>query len=133
MSPLDVRKRDLVKCEDMRLHAERARQFVGSRSLEEFQSDELVQDAVIRCVEVIGEAARQVSDATRVSAPAVPWAQIVGMRNLLVHDYGGVDLEQVYRVITESVPPLIRDLERLLEELEREVGWGSEGDPPGCG
>ena len=54
MSPLDPRRRDLVKCADMRLHCERARQYLGSQSLDEFLTDELVQDAVIRCVEVIG-------------------------------------------------------------------------------
>ena len=51
----ESRERDLVKCEDMRLHAQRACQFLGSHSLETFLADELVQMAVIRCVEVIGE------------------------------------------------------------------------------
>ena len=128
MSPLDARKRDLVKCEDMRIHAERARQFIGAMSLEEFGSNELVQDAVIRCVEVIGEAARQVSEATRDDSPAVPWAQIVGMRNLLVHDYGGVDLDQVYRVATESVPELLGHIRTLIARLEKETGWLGGGE-----
>jgi uncharacterized protein with HEPN domain len=57
MSP-DPRERDLVKCEDMRLYAERAVQYLGALSLEEFLADDMVQSAVIRCVEVIGEAAR---------------------------------------------------------------------------
>ena len=82
MSPLDPRERDLVKCEDMRIHAERARKFMGTRSLEEFLSDEMLQAAVIRCVEVVGEAARQVSEDTRRRATGIPWAQIVGMRNI---------------------------------------------------
>lgn len=56
----DPRQRDLVKCEDMRLHAERARRFLGSRSLDEFLADDLVQSAVVRCVEVIGEAGSQI-------------------------------------------------------------------------
>jgi uncharacterized protein with HEPN domain len=64
-APRDPRRRDLVKCEDMRLHAERARKFLGGLSLDEFQADELVQSAVVRCVEVIGEAARLVSEETR--------------------------------------------------------------------
>ena len=72
MSALDPRQRDLVKCEDMRIHAERARQFLGARSLDEFLADVMVQDAVIRCVEVIGEAARLVSEDTRRRAPGIP-------------------------------------------------------------
>ncbi len=65
MSALDPRQRDLVKCEDMRIWAERARTFLASRSLEEFRADPMLQAAVVRCVEVIGEAARLVSEDTR--------------------------------------------------------------------
>lgn len=75
--------RDLVKCEDMRIHAERARQFLGARSLAEFQADELVQAAVIRCIEVIGEAAWQVSADAHQRVPKIPWSLIIGMRNVL--------------------------------------------------
>jgi uncharacterized protein with HEPN domain len=71
-APPERLKRDLVKCEDMRLHAERARKFLAARSLEEFLVDELVQSAVVRCVEVIGEAARMVSEETRLLAPGIP-------------------------------------------------------------
>jgi uncharacterized protein with HEPN domain len=60
MSPPDRRQRELVKCEDMRVHAVRAQVFLGSRSLDEFLSDVLLQDAIIRCLEVVGEAARLV-------------------------------------------------------------------------
>lgn len=78
MSTLDPRERDLVKCEDMRIHAERAREFLGLRSLEEFLADEMVQAAVIRCVEVIGEAARLVSEDTRRRVPEIPWPRVRG-------------------------------------------------------
>jgi len=96
-------------------------------------SDELVQDAVIRCVEVIGEAARHVSETTRSRVSSVPWAEIVGMRNLLVHDYGGVDLEQVYDTVMGSIPTLIADLSKLIATLEAEVGWPGKEDPPAGG
>ena len=103
MSPLDPRERDLVKCEDICIHAERARKFMGTRSLEEFLSDEMLQAAVIRCLEVVGEAARQVSEDTRRRATGIPWAQIVGMRNILAHDYGALDLVRVYSVVMEEM------------------------------
>ncbi len=127
MSPLDPRERDLVKCEDMRIHAERARKFMGTRSLEEFLSDEMLQAAVIRCVEVVGEAARQVSEDTRRRATGIPWAQIVGMRNILAHDYGAVDLERVYSVVMEEMRELLEHINKLILSLEQEVGW-QEGD-----
>jgi len=118
--------RDLVKCEDMRLHAERAQKFLGSRSLSEFLADELVQSAVVRCVEVIGEAARMVSDQTRRRVPGIPWTLIVGMRHILAHDYGVVNLDKVYDVVTRHVPALIAELEPLIAALEHEVGWFDE-------
>jgi uncharacterized protein with HEPN domain len=119
----DPRERDLVKCEDMRLHAVRACQFMGSRSLNEFLADELVQSAVVRCVEVIGEAARVVSDQTRQRAPMIPWALIVGMRHILAHHYGIVNLDKVYDVVTGHLPELVQDLEPLIRVLEHEVDW----------
>jgi len=124
----DCLRRDLVKCEDMRLHAERARKFVQERTFEEFQTDELVQSAVIRCVEVIGEAARLVSEKTRLRAPAIPWPLIVGMRHVLAHDYGVVNLDKVYDVVTRHLPLLIAELEPLIKAIETEVGWADEGE-----
>ncbi|MFO8008385.1 MAG: DUF86 domain-containing protein [Candidatus Brocadiia bacterium] len=123
MNPVDPHRRDLVKCEDMRIHAERARRFLGLRSLEEFLADEMAQDAVVRCVEVIGEAARLVSGDTRERAPEVPWALIIGMRHVLAHEYGTVDMEEVYDVVSRDLPGLLNQMRRLIAELEQEVGW----------
>ena len=119
----DPRQRDLVKCEDMRLHPERARKFLGSRS-----PDELIQSAVVRCVEVIGEAARLVSEETRRRALAIPWKLIVGMRHILAHDYGVVNLDKVHDVVTRHVPPLIAEPAPLIAALEAEVGWSEQDE-----
>ena len=128
MSALSPRERDLVKCEDMRIHAERARQFLGTRSLEEFLADEMVQAAVIRCVEVIGEAARLISNDTRKRAPEIPWPLITGMRNVLAHDYGAVDIDKVYEVVTENLPELLAQLTGLIQALEKEIGWRADDE-----
>ncbi len=76
----DQLERDLVKCEDMRLHAERAVRFLGGRSLDQFLNDELVLAAVIRCVEVIGEAAKPASEETRQASRASRggWSSVCG-------------------------------------------------------
>ena len=126
----DRQQRDLVKCEDMRLHAERARRFLASLTLEEFLADELVQSAVVRCVEVVGEAARLVSPEARRQAPAIPWPLIVGMRHVLAHDYGVVNLGKVYDVVTRHLPSLIANLEPLIQALEAQVGWNEEDQSP---
>lgn len=126
----DPQERDLVKCEDMRLYALRAGQLLQSRCRDEFLANDMVQLAVVRCVEVIGEAARLVSDPTRQLAPEIPWPLIVGMRHVLAHDYGTVDLDKVYSVVTEHVPLLIPKLETLIAELEKRVGWRDSDKQP---
>lgn len=128
MKRRDQFERDLVRCEDMRLHAERAARFLGGRSLDQFLDDEVVQAAVIRCVEVIGEAAKLVSDETRAREPGIPWRLVIGMRNVLAHDYGVVMPEKVYEVLTEHVPELLERLVPLITALEAEVGWDDADD-----
>lgn len=131
MSALDPQQRDLVKCEDMRIHAERAVEYLGDRTLEEFLDDHLIQAAVIRCVEVVGEAARLVSEDTRRRAPEIPWPLIVGMRHVLAHDYGTVVLDKVYEVVTSHLPDLLTQLGPLIEALEKDVRWpNDEGTQP---
>jgi len=123
MNAPDPRERDLVKCEDMRIHAERACEYLGERTLDEFLEDHLIQAAVIRCVEVVGEAAKLVSDDTRERAPEIPWHLIVGMRHVLAHDYGTVVLDRVHEVVTSHLPELLSHLGTLIESLEKDVGW----------
>jgi uncharacterized protein with HEPN domain len=126
MSAFDPRERDLVKCEDMRIHAERARKFVGKHALESFLKDEMTLAAVIRCIEVIGEAARLVSEETRKRAPKIPWPLITGMRHVLAHDYGAVDLDRVYDVVANQLPDLLVHLQELIMALEKDTGWKDE-------
>jgi len=129
--PHEARQRDLVKCEDMRLYAQRAMRFLGQRNLEQFLADDMIQDAVVRCVEVIGEAARLISEETRKLAPGVPWPLIVGMRHILAHDYGAVNLEKVHDVASRHLPLLVAELAAVIRALEEEVGWSEEqGEPP---
>jgi uncharacterized protein with HEPN domain len=76
-------------------------------------SDEL-QDAVIRNVEVIGEAAKRVSAGTRVRMAQLDWKSICGMRDVLIHDYIGVDLDEVWNVASTRIPELQAVLEKFL-------------------
>ena len=122
----DPRERDLVKCEDMRIYAGRAIEYMGTRSLEQFLSNDMVQSAVVRCIEVIGEAARLVSDETRQHAPAIPWPLIVGMRHILAHDYGAVNLDKIYEVVRERLPELLPQIAALIADLEKGVRWSDD-------
>ncbi len=84
---------------------------------------------MIRCVEVIGDTARMVSDATRHRAPDIPWPLIVGMRHVLARDDGTVVLDEVYEVVKSHLPDLLAQLAPLIDSLERDVGWRSDQGP----
>jgi uncharacterized protein with HEPN domain len=93
---------------DIIVYARRVSRYVEGIALDEFVSDVGVQDQVIRCLSVIGEAARRTPVGTRDRFPAVPWAQMIGMRNRLSHEYDGIDLEAVWLTATVDVPAIGR-------------------------
>ncbi|MGQ9592252.1 MAG: HepT-like ribonuclease domain-containing protein [Planctomycetota bacterium] len=96
---------------------------------EAFLADELVQDAVLRNFEVIGEAAKRLDDAYRAAHPEIPWRALAGLRDVLIHHYEGVDLERVWAIVEKDLPGLKRAIAALLpplDQLERELA-GEDG------
>lgn len=94
---------------------ERVERHLAELSREEFLESELVQDAVVRQLEIIGWAARNLSDDLRQAHAEVPWTEIVGMRNRLIHAYFQVDLEIVWEIVQVDLPLLKGQIERLVE------------------
>lgn len=82
-----------------------------------FLADQMVQDAVLRNFEIIGEAARTLSSTTKDRAPSIEWRKIVGMRDHVAHGYFGVDLDLVWDTTVRDLPPLRAAVEKLLSEL----------------
>ncbi len=107
--------RDRLRLLDMREAAEKARRYATGRVRAEIEADDMLQSALVREVQVIGEAANHVSEATRGLAPDIDWADIVGMRNELVHAYWRIDFDVLWDVITVRLPPLVTALNRLIE------------------
>jgi uncharacterized protein with HEPN domain len=93
-----------------------------------FFADPKTQDAVIRNIEVIGQAVKGISDQTRSLEPAVPWRQIAGMRDKLIHEYFGVDLALVWDVVERELPVLCPQLKGLVERLAQDAG--GDAQPP---
>jgi len=107
---------DQVSLNDMLNHAGEASELMADLSLEELRRNRVIQLALTRLVEIVGEAANRVSPATRDSSPGIPWPQIVGMRNRLVHGYDVIDLDLLRRTIREDLPPLIAALQEVLRK-----------------
>jgi len=78
------------------------------------------QDAVIRQLEIIGEATKRLSDDIRGISADIPWKRIAGLRDVLIHDYMGVDLDAVWEIAIENVPKLKADVEKILSQIEAE-------------
>jgi uncharacterized protein with HEPN domain len=83
--------------------------------LEVFFRDRKLQDAVVRRIEILGEAVRNVPAEVKALHPEIAWKEIAGMRDKLIHDYFGVDLRLVWRVVNQDIPPLREQLQRLLQ------------------
>jgi len=81
----------------------------------QFRRDSMIQDAVIRNFEIIGEAVKNLSDTLKQEQPSIPWRQIAGMRDKLIHDYFGVDLVMVWKTIEDELPALSEKIKTLLE------------------
>ena len=105
---------DKVSLNDMLSHATEAVELLGGSSREEFSADRMLQLALTRLVEIVGEAANRVSSRTQARRPEIPWLRIAGMRNRLVHGYDVMDIDLLWDTITTDLPPLIEALQVIV-------------------
>jgi len=91
--------------------------FAEGRTFPDLQQDLPVQHLLIRNLEIIGEAASRLSTDLRNAHGEIPWGKIIGMRNYLIHAYFDVDIELVWRTVTEAVPELVTQLESISRQL----------------
>lgn len=98
--------------------AEQAQGFVEEIEFDSFCTDTKSVFAVVRALEIIGEAARHVPAAVQNDYPQVPWRQMLAMRNLLIHVYFGVDAEVLWRTVEEDLPPLADAIREMLAQME---------------
>ena len=105
---------DLTRLRHMRDAASEAIGFARTRDRSDLDGDRLLMHALVRCLEIIGEAARNVTAEGRAQAVDVPWPDVVGIRHRIIHEYFRLDLDIVWGTATEDLPPLVAALDRAL-------------------
>ena len=113
MSPPRLHKDYL---EDIRSAAQKAMGFVAGMTQEHFAADEKTAFAVVRALEILGEATKRIPQTICEQYPDVPWRSMSGIRDKLIHDYVSVNLEVVWKTVTEDLPPLVPMIQRILDE-----------------
>lgn len=104
--------------EDMLREARFAVLFVEGMSEADFASDEKTQRAVIRCLEVIGEAANRISDETRRRVSDIPWTDVIKQRHLAIHHYRKLELSRIWMTVTHDLPSLIAAIDAYSRDLD---------------
>lgn len=111
--------RDAAHLWDMLDIAKEIHSMMRRHDLETFLSDRILQRALERCLEILGEAARRVTDEARRDMAEIPWKEIVGLRNIIAHEYGEIDHEILFSITTRDIPRLIASLVVAQPQLER--------------
>jgi len=109
---------DTIRVRHMLAAAQEAVGFAAGRQRAHLDHDRMLVLAVVKALEMIGEAASKVSPAARDGAPRVPWAAIIGMRNRLIHGYFAINLDIVWTTVTAELPPLIAELDTMLAKTD---------------
>ena len=113
---------DRIRIQHMMDAARQAIGFAQGKSRKSLDTDPMLARALMHTILEIGEAASRTSEASRSRAPEVPWPQIVGMRNALIHVYWGVDFDRLWKTVTEELPILITMLEAATKDWTLEPG-----------
>ena len=108
-------QRDLSYLMDILEAGKQVRAFIAGVDKETFNGNSLVQSAVIRQIEIIGEATKRVSEEFKAAHPEIPWRQLSGMRDILIHAYDHVDIDEVWNAAEFDMPILIKQIESLVQ------------------
>jgi uncharacterized protein with HEPN domain len=104
---------------DIEDSADKIVRYVCSMTFDDFCDDSKTVDAVIRNLEIIGEATKSVSESLKIQTPEIAWRGMAGLRDRLIHNYFGVDVEIVWKIATDEVPRLLERLRKLYPEVSK--------------
>ncbi|OGD72124.1 MAG: hypothetical protein A2Y64_09335 [Candidatus Coatesbacteria bacterium RBG_13_66_14] len=111
-----MKKRDRTSLGDILEAAERILDYTRGRVKADIEADKMIQDAVVRRFEIIGEAAKRLSVELKKNHPALDWAAMAGMRDVLIHEYDVVDIDIVWDTLNSEVPKIIEYLRGILHD-----------------
>jgi uncharacterized protein with HEPN domain len=111
---------DRTRLQDMLDAARAAKEFLQGRGRDDLERDLMLAFAVTRAIEIVGEAASNVSQSIHDANPAIPWRAVIGMRNRLIHGYFAVDYDIVWRVVSNDLDVLIHEIETILQSPQGE-------------
>jgi uncharacterized protein with HEPN domain len=114
-----MNEQDRIRLRHMLDAAREAVAFAQDRSASDLRHNRMFALAVVKDIEIIGEAASRVSEEVQQAAPQIPWVDIIGMRNRLIHAYFNINFDIVWATVTANLPPLILELEKLTGEEEK--------------
>jgi uncharacterized protein with HEPN domain len=109
----------LLRVRHMLDYANEAMALARGHSRDDLDSNRLLNLALTRLLEVIGEAAAQLPDSLKQDHPAIPWREVTGLRNRLIHEYDEVDLDILWTIVQDDLPPLVKQLDSLLQAGEQ--------------
>lgn len=109
---------DRVRLRHMLDAAREALAFVSDRKRPDIEADRMMALALVKEIEIIGEAAGRISEECKATQPQIPWSKAIGMRHRLVHAYFEIDFDILWATVTDALPPLIDALEGLLAETD---------------
>ena len=113
------RTEDIVRLRHMLDAAQKISEFTKKCDRKDFDKDEKLTLAVVRLLEILGEAAKKVSEQCQQQHPEIPWRQISGTRDRLIHGYFDIDVNIVWKIVSDDVPSLVKQLKQALSDTEK--------------
>ena len=120
MKPIE--REFILYLEDMMLSMVRIEEYLGNLDFKRFKMNYLIVDAIIRNFEIIGEASKNIPTDIKDKYPEIPWKKMYGLRNLIAHEYFGIDYEMIWEIAKNNLPQNLLDLEIIIEKEKAQGG-----------
>ncbi len=107
-------KNNEIYLDDIISSIKKIEKYINNVSFEEFSDNEMIVDAVVRNLEIIGEAARNLEDDFKETNSHIPWRNMIGLRNIMIHEYFGIDLNIIWKIVTDDIPKTKPEILKLI-------------------